>query len=141
MTLSIPIGLACGVALQNWAGNYIYRARVLHTPSSLKELREIVLRAPWIRALGSRHSFTDIGDSVELVSLDRMASPIVTDRHALTVTCGAEFRYGELATALELEGLALAKASLPHIAVGGAISTATHGPGNRNGNLSTAVGI
>ena len=70
-----------------------------------------------------------------------MASPIVTDRHALTVTCGAEFRYGELATALELEGLALAKASLPHIAVGGAISTATHGPGNRNGNLSTAVGI
>jgi xylitol oxidase len=30
-------------------------------------------------------------------------------------------------------------ASLPHIAVAGAISTATHGSGDRNGNLGTAV--
>jgi xylitol oxidase len=62
------------------------------------------------------------------------------DLGALTVTCCAELRYGELAIALERDGLALSNlASLPHIAVGGAVSTATHGAGNRNGNLATAV--
>ena len=48
--------------------------------------------------------------------------------------------YGALAAELEREGLALANlASLPHISVAGAIATATHGSGDRNGNLATAV--
>jgi xylitol oxidase len=38
------------------------------------------------------------------------------------------------------EGLALHNlASLPHISVGGAVATATHGSGNASGNLATAV--
>jgi xylitol oxidase len=128
------------VALQNWAGNYTYRARTIHTPSTLDELSEIVTRARQIQVLGSRHSFTDIGDSLELVSLEGLPPEIIVDRDALTVTCGAALRYGELAAALDRERLALANlASLPHIAVGGAISTATHGAGDRNGNLATAV--
>jgi xylitol oxidase len=49
-------------------------------------------------------------------------------------------RYGELAGALEPRGLALANlASLPHISVGGAVATGTHGSGVGNGNLATAV--
>ena len=49
-------------------------------------------------------------------------------------------RYGELARALDAEGLALHNlASLPHIAVAGAVATATHGSGERHGNLATAV--
>jgi xylitol oxidase len=49
-------------------------------------------------------------------------------------------RYGELAGRLRAEGLALANlASLPHISVGGAVATATHGSGDANGNLATAV--
>jgi xylitol oxidase len=41
---------------------------------------------------------------------------------------------------LNARGLALANlASLPHISVGGAVATATHGSGVRNGNLATAV--
>jgi xylitol oxidase len=45
-----------------------------------------------------------------------------------------------LAEALAERGLALANlASLPHISVGGAIATGTHGSGDRNGNLATAV--
>jgi alditol oxidase len=128
------------VALQNWAGNYTYRARAIHTPSTLEELREIVARSRHMRVLGSRHSFTDIGDSAELVSLEALPSEIVVDREAMTVTCGAAQRYGELAFALEREGLALANmASLPHIGVGGAVSTATHGSGDANGNLASAV--
>jgi xylitol oxidase len=53
---------------------------------------------------------------------------------------GAALRYGELAEALHAEGVALRNlASLPHISVAGAVATATHGSGDRNGNLATAV--
>jgi hypothetical protein len=49
-------------------------------------------------------------------------------------------RYGDLAQALAVEGLALHNlASLPHISVAGAVATATHGSGDANGNLATAV--
>jgi alditol oxidase len=103
-------------------------------------LQEIVAAAPRIRALGSRHSFSDIADSDELIVLDGLAPDIVVDRGAGTVSAGAAVRYGELAEALRAEGLALHNlASLPHISIGGAIATATHGSGDANGNLATAV--
>jgi xylitol oxidase len=128
------------VALQNWAGNYSYTARAIHAPSTLEQLHDVVTRARRIRVLGSRHSFTDIGDGDELVSLEGLRSEVVVDRRAMTVTCSAGIRYGELAVALEREGLALANlASLPHIGVAGSVSTATHGSGDGNGNLATAV--
>jgi alditol oxidase len=48
--------------------------------------------------------------------------------------------YGALVQRLDDEGLALHNlASLPHISVAGAVATATHGSGVRNGNLATAV--
>ncbi len=48
--------------------------------------------------------------------------------------------YGALAAELAREGVALANlASLPHISVAGAVATATHGSGDRNGNLATSV--
>jgi alditol oxidase len=103
-------------------------------------VREIVAAAPRVHVLGSRHSFTDIADSAELVSLDRLAPNVVVDRGAMIVTLGGAVRYGELAVELAREGLALANlASLPHIAIAGAVSTATHGSGDGNGNLATAV--
>ncbi|MFZ1994071.1 MAG: D-arabinono-1,4-lactone oxidase, partial [Solirubrobacteraceae bacterium] len=90
--------------------------------------------------LGSRHSFTSIGDAHELIALDRLADEITIDRDARTVTVPAATTYAELAEALNRAGLALANmASLPHISVGGAIATATHGSGERLGNLATSV--
>jgi alditol oxidase len=128
------------MALTNWAGNYTYRARSVHAPTSVEQLQEIVSRARRIRALGSRHSFTDIADSAELVSLERLTRDVTVDRAAMTVTFGAGLRYGELVSELVREGLALANlASLPHTSVAGAVATATHGSGDRNGNLATAV--
>ena len=48
--------------------------------------------------------------------------------------------YGQLCPYLDGKGFALHNlASLPHISVAGACSTATHGSGDRNGNLATAV--
>jgi xylitol oxidase len=124
----------------NWAGNHVYRAAALHRPATLDELRAIVARAPRVRALGSRHSFTDVADSAELVSLDALATEVVFDRRAATVTCGAGLTYGALAQPLAEHGVALHNlASLPHISIAGAIATATHGSGAANGNLATAV--
>lgn len=126
--------------LTNWGGNYRYRARAIHSPSTLAELQELVATLPQVRVLGSRHSFTDIADSAELLTLDRLAPEMAVDRDAMTVAVGGAVRYGELAQELERQGLALANlASLPHITVAGAVSTATHGAGDRNGNLATAV--
>lgn len=125
---------------RNWAGNYTYTASTIHHPRSIDELCKIVAGAPRIRALGSRHCFNAIADSAELVSLERLDVPIEIDREAGTVTVSGGMRYGDLAQALVREGLALHNmASLPHISVAGTIATATHGSGDANGNLATAV--
>ena len=127
-------------ALTNWAGNLTFSAATLHEPASLDELRSIVARAPKLRVLGSRHSFNDIADGPELISLDRLDPWIEIDRDRRSVSVSPAIRYGDLAQALEREGLALHNmASLPHISVGGAVATATHGSGDANANLSTAV--
>lgn len=131
-----------GVAttLTNWSGNHTYRAATLHRPTSLDELRAIVARAPKIRALGTRHCFNDIADSGELVSVEGLEQGIEIDRGARTVRLNAGMRYGDLARSLDREGFALHNmASLPHISVGGAVATATHGSGDKKGNLATAV--
>jgi xylitol oxidase len=119
--------------LTNWAGNHPYLATAVHRPTSLDELRAIVARAPKIHALGSRHSFSGVADAAELVTLDGLDQGIEIDRDARTVTVSAGMRYGELARALDRAGWAL------HITVGGAVATATHGSGDKNGNLATAV--
>jgi alditol oxidase len=127
-------------AVTNWAGNYTYRATTIHEPRTLDELRAILARAPKIHALGSRHCFNDIADSAELITVEALDQPIEIDKTASTVTVGAGVLYGTLALALEREQLALHNmASLPHISVGGAVATATHGSGDANGNLATAV--
>ncbi len=128
----------------NWAGNYRYRAGRLHRPTRLEELQAIVVRARSLRVLGSRHSFTAIADTDELVSLEAMTTgdtaSVTVDRAAGTVTLGGGVTYGALVERLDAEGLALHNlASLPHISVAGAVATATHGSGVRNGNLATAV--
>ena len=125
---------------KNWAGNYTYRARKLHRPSTIEQLQEILAKAPCVRVLGSRHSFNDIADSLELITLEAMPMDVVVDHAADTVSFNAALKYGELVQKLNEEGVALHNlASLPHISVAGAVATATHGSGETNGNLATAV--
>jgi xylitol oxidase len=112
----------------------------IHRPSTLEELQEVVAAARQVRAVGSHHSFNDIADAEEQVSLAALPADVVVDRDAASVSFGAGLTYGGLAGALEREGLALHNlASLPHISVAGAVATATHGSGDANGNLATAV--
>ena len=124
----------------NWARHYEYRASVLHTPRTIEELQDVVSRTPRIRALGSRHSFHDLADSAELVSLEGLPPEVRIDGESETVSFSGGVRYGELAPVLAEAGWALRNlASLPHISAAGAVATGTHGSGNGNGTLSRAV--
>lgn len=125
---------------RNWAGNVEYRSATIHRPTSVDDLREIVVRSPRIHVLGSRHSFNEIADAEEMISLDGLPDDVVIDPASSTVELNPAMTYGRLAPMLRERGLALHNlASLPHISVGGAIATGTHGSGDRLGNLATAV--
>jgi len=124
-----------------WAGSHEYVARELRRPASVDELAELVAATPRLRALGSRHSFTDLADSPGVL-VDVTGLPgevrIDTDRRVARVPGGV--RYGDLAATLHGAGWALgAMASLPHISVAGAVATGTHGSGDAIGSLASAV--
>jgi xylitol oxidase len=129
------------VAATNWAGNVTYTAKRLHRPTSLDKLRRIVARADRVRPLGTGHSFNRLADTPgDLVSTARMPSIMDIDVAGRQVRVGSGVRYGELATYLHRHGYALSNlASLPHISVGGAVATGTHGSGVANGSLAAAV--
>ena len=132
--------------LKNWAGNIEYGTQELHSASSLDDVRQFVKKEKRLKVLGTRHCFNHIADSMyQVLSLgplsDRPMEEVVEiDPRAHTVTVPASMKYGQFAPYLHKQGFALHNlASLPHISVAGACSTATHGSGEMNGNLSTAV--
>src|SRR5579862_3620852 len=119
----------------NGAVSHTFLAGHIHRPASIDEVRRLVARSPRIHAIGARHSFNGAADSPgDLVDLRDI------DPGRRTVTVGAATNYGVLAAHLNRMGWALHNmASLPHISVAGAVSTGTHGSGDRLGNLATAV--
>jgi alditol oxidase len=124
----------------NWSGTYRYRAGTFHRPRTFGELRVVVSRAKKLHALGTRHSFNDISDSAELVSLAAMPGKPELDSAGRRVRVPAATRYGDLALYLDQQGWALANlASLPHICVAGSVATATHGSGSGNQSLASSV--
>jgi xylitol oxidase len=111
----------------------------LHRSQKLRT-RFAVLPESAPSALGTRHSFNGIADSQIAQISTLKLNDVTLDAKASTVTVGAGIRYGDLAVLLDAKGFALHNlASLPHISVGGACATATHGSGMGNGNLATAV--
>lgn len=132
---------ACRDKLKNWAGNLEYGTDRLHPAGSLEQVRELVKKEGKLKVLGTRHCFNDIADSTHsLLSLKPMDEVVALDPQARTVTVEAGMSYGQLSPYLASKGFALHNlASLPHISIAGACSTATHGSGEKNGNLATAV--
>lgn len=126
---------------RNWAGNVAYAATELRRPVTVPEVQELVAQSPWVKPLGSRHSFNDIADTRGvLIDVSALREPIRIDEQRRRVEVPGGIRYGELAQYLEPQGWALANlASLPHISVAGAVATATHGSGDDNPTLSAAV--
>lgn len=128
-------------SLKNWAENLQYSTTSVYYPSNLDEVVALVKEKEQLKVLGSRHSFNTIADSRNnLVSTKDLKQIIQIDKQSNTVTVEPGVTYGELAPYLHQNGYALHNlASLPHISVGGATATATHGSGIKKGNLSTAV--
>jgi len=124
----------------NWSGNLTYHTDHLLQPATVEEVQQAVKSCTKLRALGARHSFNAIADSnfnqISVKALQHMS----VDAQARTVTVGGGVTYGGLSPWLDSQGFALHNlASLPHVSVAGACATATHGSGNKNGNLSTSV--
>jgi alditol oxidase len=125
----------------NWAGNVVFSSREVHRPASVAQLQELVARSDRVRALGSGHSFSRIADTDgEHVTLAGLPPVVEIDAAAATARVSAGLRYGEFTGRLHEAGFALPNlGSLPHIAVAGACATGTHGSGQGNGALATAV--
>ena len=127
--------------LKNWAGNLEYSTDRLDSANSLEEVRSYVKKQNKLKVLGTRHCFNNIADSTDnFLSLKSMDKVVALEPEARTVTVDAGMTYGQLCPLLHSKGFALHNlASLPHISIAGACSTATHGSGEKNGNLATAV--
>src|SRR6202158_3486639 len=127
--------------LKNWAGNLEYSTDRLYSANSLEEVRSYVKKQNKLKVLGTRHCFNNIADSTDnFLSLKSMDKVVALEPETRTVTVDAGMTYGQLCPLLHSKGFALHNlASLPHISIAGACSTATHGSGEKNGNLATAV--
>ena len=127
--------------LKNWAGNFEYGTEKVHSASSLEDVKQFVHGAEKLKVLGTRHCFNKIADSSDqFLSLKLLDKVVAVNPEARSVTLEGGMSYGQLCPYLDGKGWALHNlASLPHISVAGACSTATHGSGEKNGNLSTAV--
>src|SRR5258708_6180919 len=139
--LSPLISWAAGEKLKNWAGNVDYSTENLYSATSINQVQEFVKKQNKLKVLGTRHCFNKIADSTDyFLSLKEMDQVIALDPQARTVTVAAGVTYGKLCPYLHANGFALHNlASLPNYSVAGACSTATHGSGEKNGNLATAV--
>lgn len=127
--------------LKNWAGNLEYGTDRLDSATSVGQVRDYVRSQRNVKVLGTRHCFNSIADSTHnLLSLRSLDEVVELNPKAGTVAVAAGITYGQLSPYLHAHGFALHNlASLPHISVAGACSTASHGSGERNGNLATAV--
>lgn len=127
---------------RNWAGNITFDGQLIE-PTTIAELQAAVAAAPRVRALGTGHCFNHVAaaatDGLQ-VSVRNLGGAVDIDATRRRARVPAGTRYGDLATILDAQGWALHNyASLPHISVAGAIATGTHGSGDRNGTLASAV--
>jgi xylitol oxidase len=127
--------------LKNWAGNITYSTNQINYAQTLEEVQQFVRKQSKLKVLGTRHCFNRIADSKDhFLSLKKMDNIVSLNTNKKTVTVESGITYGKLSPYLHERGFALHNlASLPHISVAGGVTTATHGSGVKNGNLSTAV--
>ncbi len=128
----------------NWSETVTYTSARLDSPTSVAEVQELVASSDRVKAIGSRHSFNDAADTDGVqVSVAALPPTMVVDQAGetpRTVTCASGLTHAQVSEHLHGVGAALANlASLPHISVGGAIQTGTHGSGLGNAALSASV--
>lgn len=124
--------------LENWSQT-VDLGGTISRPRTIDEVRTSVVGSASALALGSAHSFSPIAASSG-THISTLALPNDVTVHGSAAIVGSGATYADVSRELHAKGLALAAmASLPHITVGGAISTGTHGSGDAIGTLSSAV--
>ena len=130
---------------RNWTGDQQCVPAVVEHPRSVDELRAAIGRAAdegrSARVTASGHSFTDIAcTDGTMVRMDRMNRVLDIDRDAGLAKVEGGIVIRDLSGRLAAEGLALENlGDIDVQTVSGAISTATHGTGERFGNISSQV--
>jgi len=94
-----------------------------------------------VKVAGTGHSFTDIAcTDGRLIKLDRYAQVLGVDTRRATVTAQAGITIARLSEELAHHGLAMENiGDVAYQTISGAISTATHGTGERLRNISSQV--
>ncbi len=137
--------MTAGSTWHNWARTHVAHPERVVYPRDVGELADLMTAAERdgsrVKAIGSGHSFTAIGvtDGIQ-VRLDRLADLISADRSTGLVTVEAGMPLHRLNRELAQRGLALSNlGDIDRQTVGGAISTGTHGTGQRLGGLAAQV--
>jgi len=148
--LGNPAGSRCGMLhpvpqWTNWAGNQRAEPARVETPRDTDEVVRAVKQAASersrVKAVGAGHSFTGIAatDGV-LLRLEALSGLRDVDRARGLVTVGAGTPLHRLHALLAAEGLAMSNlGDIDRQSISGAISTGTHGTGERLGGIATQV--
>jgi L-gulonolactone oxidase len=134
-----------GELWRNWAGDQQCMPETVERPATVAELQAVVRRAAergqQVRAAASGHSFTDIACTDGLmVRLDRLSRVLDVDREAGLAKVEGGIVIRDLSEMLYDRGLALENlGDIDVQTISGAISTATHGTGERFRNISSQV--
>ena len=129
----------------NWGGTYSCSPARIESPTTEEEIAAIVRaaseRGEHVKVVGSGHSFTDIGCTDGcLIKLDRYNKVMNVDRDTGTITAQAGITILQLSDALAHFGLAMENmGDVGYQTISGAISTATHGTGERFRNISSQI--
>lgn len=130
--------------LTNWAQTIRFAPASVSSPVDADEVAELVVAAARagrpVRVLGTGHSFSPVADTEGvLIRSERLRAEPRIGSDGL-VRCGSGTTFSELALVLHAAGRALPNlGSLPHISIGGAVATGTHGSGVRNQVLAAGV--
>jgi L-gulonolactone oxidase len=137
--------MVSGARWTNWAGTYSCSPTRIESPATQEEIVTIVrtaaARGERVKVIGSGHSFTDIACTDGcLVTLDHYSKVLDIDRDKATITAQAGITILQLSAALAEVGLAMENmGDVGYQSIAGAISTATHGTGERFRNISSQV--
>ncbi|TMK22449.1 MAG: FAD-binding protein [Actinobacteria bacterium] len=129
----------------NWGGTASCRPAEVEHPASEDEIVAALKRAATggerVKVAGSGHSFTDIAcTGGRMLKLDRYNHVVEVDAANRTVTVEAGITIADLAEELARNGLAFPNlGDIGYQSISGAISTSTHGTGEKLGNLATQV--
>ncbi len=129
---------------RNWSNVQVWTSREVVYPTSLEDLKKIVLSAKErglkIRAIGSLHSYNDLCVTPDIqVHTDKLNQVLLIDRTKMTVRVESGIKLKALVKSLAKEGLSLPNQGyILRQSIAGATATATHGSGH-TGSLSSFI--